>query len=188
MANVIPALGGTSWALFHARPAAPSVAKTPPTATRTPFSQALVKAQTPTAPAAPVRTIGTVTASSTAPVIAPPTTAQPAMPPSAQSLFGPNPWIGNPGGTGPNGGYGYNKYYFATPETAAKVAQMLGGKVVTANALAPSGPFTQNQPNQMVQMPDGRLVNAGIIASYYDHGWPQQMVDRLVQSETTGIS
>ena len=35
----------------------------------------------------------------------------------------------------------------------------------------------------MVQMPDGRLINAGIIASYYDHGWSQQSVDALVQGE-----
>jgi hypothetical protein len=108
------------------------------------------------------------------------------MAPSAQSLFGPNPWSNTAGGSGPNGSYGYNKYYFASPETAAKVAQMLGGKVVTANDLTPYGPFVQNQPNQMVQMPDGRLINAGIIASYYDHGWSQQTVDALVSCETGG--
>jgi hypothetical protein len=108
------------------------------------------------------------------------------MAPSAQSLFGANPWITNAGGNGPNGGYSYNKYYFATPETAAKVAQILGGKVVATNDLTPYGPFVQNQANQMVQMPDGRLINAGIIASYYDHGWSQQTVDALVNGEITG--
>jgi hypothetical protein len=111
---------------------------------------------------------------------------EPAMAPSAQSLFGASPWISNAGGNGPNGGYSYNKYYFATPETAAKVAQMVGGKVVETNALTPYGPFVQNQGNQMVQLPDGRLINAGIIASYYDHGWTQQRVDSLVNCEVGG--
>ncbi len=108
------------------------------------------------------------------------------MAPTAQSLFGPSPWINNAGGNGPNGAYGYNKYYFATPETAAKVAQILGGRVVASNDLTPLGPFVQNQANQMVQMPDGRLINAGIIASYYDHGWSQQTVNALVQGEIAG--
>ncbi len=129
---------------------------------------------------APPRTMGTVTLGMpfTNPVV-----NEPAMAPSAQSLFGANPWVTNPGGNGPNGGYGYNKYYFATPETAAKVAQMMGGKVVAQNYLTPLGPFVQNQPNQMIQMPDGRLINAGIIASYYDRGSSQQTVDRLVNGE-----
>src|ERR1019366_6277189 len=34
--------------------------------------------------------------------------------PTAQSLFGANPWIANAGGSGPNGSYSYNQYYFAT--------------------------------------------------------------------------
>jgi hypothetical protein len=105
------------------------------------------------------------------------------MAPTAESLFGSNPWISDAGGKGPTGSYSYNKYYFATPETAAKVAQMLGGKVVATNDITPFGPFVQNQPNQMVQMPDGRLINAGIIASYYDRGATQQSVDALIKAE-----
>ena len=105
---------------------------------------------------------------------------------TAQSLFGANPWCTSAGGTGPNGSYSYNQYYFATPETAAKVAQMLGGKVVTADAITPSGPFKQNQSNQMVQMPDGRLINAGLIAGFYDHGYTQQTVDKMIAAEVRG--
>jgi hypothetical protein len=108
------------------------------------------------------------------------------MAPTAQSLFGAKPWLTNAGGTGPNGNYGYNPYYFATPATAAKVAQMLGGKVVTADAITPYGPFTQNQPNQMVQMPDGRLINAGLVAGFYDHGYTQQTVDKMIAAEVSG--
>jgi hypothetical protein len=100
-------------------------------------------------------------------------------------MFGPNPWITNPGGVASQTGvtYNYNHYYFATPATAQKVAQMVGGKVVVTNAITPFGPFQQNQPNQMVELPSGRLINAGLFASFYDNGYSQQFIDRLVSSE-----
>jgi hypothetical protein len=106
--------------------------------------------------------------------------------PTAKSLFGANPWSTGAGGTGPAGSYAYNPYYFATPATAAKVAQMLGGKVVAMNDITPFGPFQQNQPNQMIQMPDGRLINAGLVAGFYDHGFTQQMVDKMIAAEVSG--
>ena len=108
------------------------------------------------------------------------------MAPTAQSLFGANPWCTDAGGTGPGCSYNYNPMYFATPATAAKVAQMLGGKVVAMNAITPFGPFIQNQPNLMVQMPDGKLINAGLVAGFYSHGYPQQMVDQMISSEVNG--
>jgi hypothetical protein len=108
----------------------------------------------------------------------------PPPPPTVQSVFGDNPWVANPGGQGPNGvTYGFNPTYFATPATAAKVAQMVGGTVVEKNAITPYGPFTQNQPNEMVQLPNGRQINAGIIASLYDHGYSQQDINRLISNE-----
>ena len=106
--------------------------------------------------------------------------------PTAQSLFGSDPWSSNAGGSGPNGDYGYNKYYFATPATAAKVAQMLGGTVVATNAITPYGPFKQNEANQMIQMPDGRMINAGLVAGFYDHGYTQQTVDKMIAAEVSG--
>ena len=135
---------------------------------------------TPAVPATSVHTIGSIMLGG--PVVNP-VVNEPVMAPTAESLFGSNPWISDAGGKGPAGTYSYNKYYFATPETAAKVAQMLGGKVVARNDITPFGPFVQNQPNQMVQMPDGRLINAGIIASYYDRGATQQSVDALIKAE-----
>jgi hypothetical protein len=149
--------------------------------TATPAAVTSTATSTDTAPG----TIGTVTLGTPGPVINP-APSNPAMAPTAEALFGANPWINDAGGSGPNGGYSYNKYYFATPATAAKVAQMVGGKVVATNDLTPYGPFVQNQANQMVQMPDGRLINAGIIASYFDRGWSQQTVDALVNGETGG--
>ncbi|HMC59777.1 MAG TPA: hypothetical protein VKJ01_11335 [Candidatus Solibacter sp.] len=114
-------------------------------------------------------------------VVTPPA---PPPPPTAQSVFGDNPWIANPGGKGPNGiTYGYNPIYFATPATAAKVAQMVGGTVVETSAITPNGPFQQNQPNEMVRLPNGGLLNAGIIASFYDHGYSQQYINMLVSNE-----
>ena len=134
------------------------------------------------APATPFGTIGSVTTSSPAASVAPPTTSIDPRAPTAQSLFGPNPWIT----TAAAGSFSYNPYYFATPATAAKVAQMLGGKVVATDAITPSGPFTQNQPNQMIQMPNGRLINAGLVAGFYDHGFTQQTVDKMIAAEVSG--
>ena len=112
-----------------------------------------------------------------------PPAANPA--PTAESVFGANPWMTNPTGVGPNGQtYGYNPFYFATPDTAAKVAQMVGGTVVQSNQFTGNGgAFTQQQPNLMVQMPDGGLINPGLVASFYTHGYPQSYVDQLVSNE-----
>ena len=138
------------------------------------------------APASPSGTIGSVTPwSPTASVVAAAPSTCP-LAPTAQSLFGASPWSADAGGTGPAGSYGYNPYYFATPATAAKVAEMLGGKVVEMDAITPLGPFQQNQPNQMIQMPDGRLINAGLVAGFYDHGYTQQTVDKMIAAEVSG--
>jgi hypothetical protein len=107
--------------------------------------------------------------------------------PTAESVFGPNPWIADPKGTAPDGSsYSYNPFYFATVATAAKVAQMFGGTVVASNQLADAGGFGQQQPNQMVRLPDGSLINPGLVASYYTHGYPQSYLDMLMQNKTQG--
>jgi hypothetical protein len=139
-----------------------------------------------TAPASPSGTIGSVTPWSPTASVVPATPSTCPLAPTAQSLFGANPWSTEAGGSGPAGSYRYNPYYFATPATAAKVAQMLGGKVVAMNDITPFGPFQQNQPNQMVQMPDGRLINAGLVAGFYDHGFTQQTVDKMIAAEVSG--
>jgi hypothetical protein len=138
------------------------------------------------APATPSGTIGSVTPWSPTAAVVPAAPSTCPLAPTAQSLFGANPWSTEAGGTGPAGSYGYNPYYFATPATAAKVAQMLGGKVVAMDAITPFGPFQQNQPNQMIQMPDGRLINAGLVAGFYDHGYTQQTVDKMIAAEVSG--
>jgi len=159
----------------------------------TPSSVAAVKAPNTTGSAPPEITPPTSDAAAdfkalfTMKATLPPDTraaAAPAMAPTAESLFGSNPWMSNPGGVAPNGvTYNYNKYYFATAETADKVAQMVGGTVVKTNALTPYGPFLQNQPNYMVQLPNGRQIYAGLFAEFFDHGYTQDFVNKLIASE-----
>ncbi|HLK68717.1 MAG TPA: hypothetical protein VKU19_35040 [Bryobacteraceae bacterium] len=118
-----------------------------------------------------------------------PATVAPVPAPTAESVFGPSPWVSNPTGVGPNGAtYSYNPYYFASADTAAKVAQMVGGTVVQSNQLTGNGgAFSQNQPNLMVQLPNGHLINPGLVASFYTHGYPQSYVDQMVASEAANV-
>jgi hypothetical protein len=120
--------------------------------------------------------------SSSIPVFNPP---PPTPAPTAESVFGPNPWMTDPTGTGPNGAtFGYNSSYFASPDTAAKVAQMVGGTVIQSNQFTGNGgAFTQQQPNLMVQLPNGHLINPGLVASFYTHGYPQSYIDQMVTNE-----
>ena len=195
MAHIIPSLRTASHARYtlpaSRRAAATNGAESGTTDFRTVLKDETAPAvATPTSTTEPatttVHSIGTMTPwSPTVTRPAPPATTT-VMAPTAESLFGPNPWVTNAGGTGPNGSYSYNPRYFATPETAAKVAQMLGGTVVQLDAITPSGPFKQNQPNLMVKMPDGRLVNAGLIAGLYTCGFSQQTVDAMIATETQG--
>jgi len=108
--------------------------------------------------------------------------------PTAESVFGANPWMTAPTGQGPNGvKFSYNPLYFATPATAQKVAQMVGGTVTQSNQFTPNGgPFQQQQPNWMVQLPNGNQINPGILASFYTHGYPQSYIDGLIAGYVNG--
>jgi hypothetical protein len=167
MAHVTTALNRV-----HPQPAAPAIAvktKSAPKAASaaTPDFRALFTSSSPAATPAPAPALSTAA-------------------PTPQSVFGANPWETNPMGQVAGGSeFGYNPIYFATAGTAAQVAQMLGGKVTESDALAPNA---QQQPNYMVQMPDGRTINAGLVASFYSHGYPQSYVDGLVADEINGTS
>jgi hypothetical protein len=158
-----------------------------------PTEQAAVPAstvQTATAAAAqaavPASTVQTATAATAQAAAAADASAQDAFP-TAESVFGANPWITNPTGTAPDGSsYGYNPLYFATPATAAKVAQLVGGQVVASDQIASAGGFAQQQPNEMVELPNGTLINAGLVASFYTHGESQACVDQMIQNEIEG--
>ena len=107
--------------------------------------------------------------------------------PTAEALFGAHPWLENPTGSAPNGQtWSYNPLYFSTRQTAEAVANMVGGTVIEQKQICPTGPLVQNQPNEMVQLANGRIINAGQFASIFTHGYPQSFVDRLVQQELSG--
>ena len=115
----------------------------------------------------------------------PPPSQVPTPAPTAESVFGSNPWIANPTGVGPDGSvFSYNPIYFATAQTASTVAQMLGGKVVQGSQFTPNGgAFAQSQWNYMVELPNGGVVNPGVIASFYTHGYPQYYINGMIASE-----
>jgi hypothetical protein len=107
----------------------------------------------------------------------------------AGPLFGSNPWLTDPTGENPDGTLThYNPVYFATQQTAQTVAQMLGGTVTQSVQIttAPGSPFQQDQPNYMVQLPNGGQVNPGFIADLYTHGWPQTFINQQIAAEVAG--
>lgn len=112
--------------------------------------------------------------------------SQPYSFPTAESVFGPNPWARNPQGKELQTGQTYprNPYYFATPVAAQKAADMLGGKVVeSVGGVTPFGPFVESTPMLMIELPNGRKINAGLFMSNWDHGYEQNWIDRLVESD-----
>ena len=137
-----------------------------------------------TAASAATTTAGTGTAPST-PAAAPvnSTSATPAVTvPTAQSVFGPNVWLTDPTGLNPDGSsFGYNPIYFATESTAQTMAKMIGGTVFTENVFSGTGgAFQQQQPNYMIQMPNGVVVNPGLVASFYTFGFSQAQLNTWV--------
>jgi hypothetical protein len=147
----------------------------------------------------PTAQAGVLTATKQAAVAAPPSTLSAAVAaaetaasdlasvPTAQSVFGSQPWLAAPTGSNPDGTqFGYNPIYFATLQTAERIAAMVGGKVIEQKAIAPDGPIQQQTPNEMIRLSDGRVVNPGLIAAFYDHGYPQSYIDLLIQNEIQG--
>ena len=134
----------------------------------------------PGASTTPAAATATPAANSTAPADA---ANDPAGP-----LFGANPWLTDPTGNGPGPVTHYNPVYFATAQTAQTVAQMVGGTVVSMQVLtsAPGSPFQQDEPNLMVQLPNGGLINPGLIADIYTHGWNQAFENQQVANEVAG--
>ena len=107
--------------------------------------------------------------------------------PTAESLFGSEVFVTSPSGHGPNNTFwGYNPAYFASRQTADVLAKMLGGKVVERNAICPYGPMVQDQVNRMIVLPDGRELNAGLVADIFNHGRSRTQVDQMLKEEVAG--
>jgi hypothetical protein len=116
---------------------------------------------------------------------------------SAEQFFGQNPWVANPTGHGPLGSFSLNPQYFATLSTAQKVAAMVGGTVVSVDVFAqtPGNPFAQDQPTLFVQLATGEMINPGLVAGFFTHGYTLGLVVQqlkgevaLVRQETSGVA
>jgi hypothetical protein len=129
---------------------------------------------------APVVVHAALAASNPAPAAAAPAT------PTLESEFGTQPYLDKPAGKGPLGPYDFNPIYFATRDTANTVAKLVGGTVVEQNDMVTGGPFAQSAPNEMIQFADGRQVNAGIVANFFNHGYPQSYIDTLLKQVADG--
>jgi len=64
---------------------------------------------------------------------------------------------------------------------------MYGGTVMEQNAITPYGPFQQNQKNEMIQFSNGNVVNAGILASYFNRGLTLDQINQAISKEITDI-
>jgi hypothetical protein len=108
--------------------------------------------------------------------------------PTPEEVFGESPFVKDPRGqffdaySGQLRTYGFRSMYFATEAAAKKIAEQLGGTVVERSAIVGSY-FTQQEPNRMILLPNGREINAGIVADFYNHGYPQSWIDRLIANE-----
>ena len=119
-----------------------------------------------------------------------PSAGDPSGAPTLETEFGSQTFMNDPTGAGlVDYTYNFNPIYFATQQTAEKVAGMLGGTVVESSAMVdPHSAFHQNQLNEMVQMADGRQINAGLVANFYSHGYSQSYIDSLINAEKDGTA
>jgi len=90
---------------------------------------------------------------------------------TAQAVFGLSPWELNPTVTTPAGTTPENPAYFATQATAQLVAEIMGG---TAILVPPIG--SQNQGTWMVLLPNNGLINAGLMAFLFTHGYGLDLI------------
>jgi len=74
-----------------------------------------------------------------------------------------------------------NPIYFATPETAQWIANQYGtGEVVARPYNATGGPYTANGTEYYIRLKDGGLVNAGLLADYYQR-MPAAEADSIIR-------
>lgn len=83
-----------------------------------------------------------------------------------------------------------NRNYFATRETAQWIADKYGdGSVYETPYQGQGGPFWSNQRELHVRLGDGRMVNAGVLAAYYERNPPHLfpgVADRLIRNLIEG--
>jgi hypothetical protein len=78
-----------------------------------------------------------------------------------------------------------NPIYFATPETAQWIANKYGtGEVVARPYDATGGPYSANGTEYYIQLANGKMVNAGLLADYYQRMPESQfpgLADRIIR-------
>ncbi len=90
-----------------------------------------------------------------------------AAPGAAESPFMPGSY------TGPYGTGTYGPQTFATPEYAQQIAQQYGGTVSQGNMLgAPGSPFSLNNQQNMVTLPNGTVIDPAMIARITQNAGP----------------
>jgi hypothetical protein len=109
------------------------------------------------------------------------------QPPTAESVFGPNPWNLYAIGWMPDGSmFRYNPRYFATDAAAAILAKMLGGKVVATGQIG-VGPFYQNIPMLVIEFANGGQTNAGMLIDGWNHGMSQSEIDQGIANSVLSV-
>ena len=86
--------------------------------------------------------------------------------------------------------WGLNHTYFATRETAQWIANQYGtGQIVEVPFGGNGGPYSASATEYHIKLPDGRLVNAGILAGYYERN-PEALfpglADKLIRAQLAG--
>jgi hypothetical protein len=80
-----------------------------------------------------------------------------------------------------------NPTYFATKDTAQWIATKYGtGEVIEAPFGGVGGIFSASALEYHIRLPDGREVNAGILAGYYDRNPPDKfpgLAEKLIKSQ-----
>jgi hypothetical protein len=90
-------------------------------------------------------------------------------------------------GTDGTNQWNLNHDYFATKETAQWIAIKYGtGQIVETPFEGSGGPFSASATEYQIKLSDGRMVNAGILAGYYERNPESQfpgLADKLIRSQ-----
>jgi hypothetical protein len=83
--------------------------------------------------------------------------------------------------------WGLNPNYFASRDTAQWIANKYGtGQVIETPFEGSGGPFAASANEYQIKMADGRTVNAGILAGYYQRNPESQfpgLADKLIRGQ-----
>ena len=83
--------------------------------------------------------------------------------------------------------WGLNHDYFASKDTAQWIANKYGtGQVIETPFEGSGGPFAGSANEYQIKLADGRMVNAGILAGYYERNPEGQfpgLADKLIRGQ-----